>query len=165
MTRKSDILVREFDKSDLGDFRGLIHKTIDVCYKRDYCPEAIKFFKDWHCDEHILKGAKEGYMIVLEDDRKIIGTGTINDGEIKRVFVEPALQGRGFGKLIMQRLEERANLEGLDIVRLDASVPSKKFYDLLGYVTIEKSFHEVGNGRRLDYYRMEKPLLRAARRS
>ena len=160
MTRKSDILIRKFKQSDLGAVRKLIYDTIDVCYRDDYCQEAIKFFKEWHCDEHILKDAGAGYMIVLEDDGNIIGTGTVNDGEIKRVFVEPAMQGKGFGKLIMQKLEEQTNLEGLDVVRLDASLTSKKFYDLLGYVTIKKNFREVENGKRLDYYIMEKSLIK-----
>jgi GNAT superfamily N-acetyltransferase len=158
VTRKSDISIRKFTQSDLGAVRKLIFDTIDVCYRDDYCQEAIKFFKDWHCDEHILKDARAGYMIVLVEDGKIVGTGTINDGEIKRVFVEPAMQRKGFGKLIMQKLEEQANLEGLDVVRLDASLPSEKFYDLLGYVTIKKTFRNVENGKKLDYYIMEKSL-------
>jgi citrate lyase synthetase len=158
VTRKSDISIRKFKQSDLGAVRKLIFDTIDVCYGGDYCQEAIKFFKEWHCDEHILKDARAGYMIVLMEDEKIVATGTINSGEIKRVFVKLALQKRGFGKLIMQKLEEQANLEGLDVVRLDASLPSKKFYDLLGYITLKKAFRNVENGKRLDYYIMEKSL-------
>jgi N-acetylglutamate synthase-like GNAT family acetyltransferase len=150
--------IREFEKSDIGKVKDLIHRTIDVCYKKDYCDEAIVFFKEWHCDEHIFKDVRAGCMIVLEDDGKIVGTGAVNDGEIKRVFVEPALQGKGFGKLIMQKLEERAVLDGLDVVRLDASLTSRKFYDLLGYITIRKAFRNVENGKRLDYYVMEKSL-------
>ena len=76
-----------------------------------------------------------------------------------RVFVEPAFQKRGFGKLIMQKLEEKAISQGIKIVKLDASLPSKKFYDSLGYVTLEKTFLEVENGKKLDYYKMEKSLI------
>lgn len=75
-----------------------------------------------------------------------------------RVFVEPAFQKRGFGKLIMQKLEEKALSEGISVVKLDASLPSKKFYDSLGYVTLEETFLEVENNKRLDYYKMEKSL-------
>ncbi len=150
--------IREFEKSDIGNVKELIHHAIDVCYKKDYCPEAMEFFREWHNDESIFEDAKEGYMIVLEDDGKIIGTGTFVDGEIKRVFILPALQRKGFGKLIMQKLEEKAILKGIDVIRLDASLPSKMFYDLLGYVTLQKAFREVENGKRLDYYIMEKSL-------
>jgi predicted GNAT family N-acyltransferase len=79
-----------------------------------------------------------------------------------RVFVEPALQKRGLGKLIMQKLEEKALSSAISIVKLDASLPSKKFYDSLGYVTLEETFLEVENGKKLDYYKMEKSLIGTA---
>lgn len=150
--------IREFKKADLAEVKDLVDKTIDICYSDVYCIEAIQFFKDWHHSDKILKNAKEGWTIILGQDGRIIGTGTVIGNEIVRVFVEPASQKCGFGKLIMQKLEEKALSQGIDIVRLDASLPSKKFYDLLGYVTLEKTFREVENNKRLDYYRMEKSL-------
>ena len=142
----------------MGAVKDLICNTIDVCYSSAYPKEAVWFFKDWHCDENVLKDANEGDTIVLEKDSRIIGTGTIVGDEIKRVFIEPTFQKNGFGKLIMRKLEEKALLHGVSIVKLDASLPSKRFYDSLGYVTIEETFLEVENGKRLDYYKMEKLL-------
>ncbi len=152
--------MRKFKKADLADVRELIYKTIDTCYSGIYCAEAVKFFKDWHCDEKILKNAKEGYTIILEKDNQIIGTGTVVGNEIMRVFVDPEFQKRGFGKLIMRELERKAVSAGVDVVKLDASLPSKKFYELLGYVVLEETFLELGNNKRLDYYKMEKTLVR-----
>lgn len=153
-----DISIRKFRPSDLSAVKNLIHNTIDVCYSTTYPKEAIKFFKGYHCEENILKGAEEGHTIVLEQGDQIVGTGTIVDDHIVRVFVDPAFQKNGFGKLIMRKLEEKALLQGVSVVKLDASLPSKKFYDLLGYVTLEETFLEVENGKRLDYYKMEKSL-------
>ncbi|MHC4570620.1 MAG: GNAT family N-acetyltransferase [Planctomycetota bacterium] len=150
--------IREFKPSDLGAVTSLIHNTIDTCYSEAYPKEAVQFFKDWHCDDRILQQAKEGYTIVLEKNNKIIGTGTVLGDEIMRVFVEPALQKRGLGKLIMQKLEEKALSAAISVVKLCASLPSKKFYDSLGYVTLEETFLEVENGKKLDYYKMEKSL-------
>jgi GNAT superfamily N-acetyltransferase len=111
----------------------------------------------------ILEDAKEGYTILLYEDTRIVGTGTIVDEDIKRVFVDPAFQRRGFGRLIMRKLEERVVSAGIDVVKLDASLPSKTFYDALGYVTLEKAFREVGNNKRLDFYKMEKALVKGIR--
>lgn len=151
--------IREFEKIDLAAVKGLVDRTIDICYTGIYCTEAVKFFKQWHHDDKILKNATEGYTIILEQGGRIIGTGTFVGNEIVRVFVDPASQKRGFGKLIMQKLEEKALSEGVNIVKLDASLPSKKFYDLLGYVTLEETFLEVENNERLDYYKMQKTLI------
>jgi GNAT superfamily N-acetyltransferase len=159
MCKRCGITIRNFKSSDLDTVRDLIQNTIDVCYSDIYSKEAVRFFKDWHCDENVLKDAKEGHTFVLKKDSRIIGTGTIVGDEIKRVFVEPAFQKYGFGKILMQKLEEKALSTCIDIVKLDASIPSKKFYDLLGYVTLEETFLEVENCKKLDYYKMEKALI------
>jgi GNAT superfamily N-acetyltransferase len=160
MAKMKDISTRKFRPSDLGAVKDLICNTIDVCYSATYPKEAIKFFKVYHCEENILEGAEEGHAIVLEQDDRIVGTGTIVDGHIVRVFIEPEYQKLGFGKLIMRKLEAKASSQGISVVNLDASLPSKKFYDSSGYITLEETFLEVENGKRLDYYKMEKPLER-----
>jgi len=159
MCERSGVKIREFRDDDLVDVKDLIYSTIDYCYPDFYCREAVKFFKQWHCSDKILKNSKEGYTIILDQDGRIVGTGTVVGNEIMRVFVDPASQKCGFGKLIMQNLEEKALSQGINLVKLDASLPSKKFYDLLGYVTLEETFLEVENNKRLDYFKMQKVLI------
>lgn len=157
--QNDDITIRKFKSSDLDTVRDLVHNTIDVCYPDIYCAEAIKYFKAHHSSENILKAAKEGWAIVLERKEKIVGTGTIVGDHIMRVFVEPEFQGQGLGRLIMQKLETKALSAGIGVVRLDSTLSAKKFYDLLGYETVEKTFVDVENGKRLDYYKMKKRLI------
>lgn len=159
MSEQNHISTRAFQLSDLIAVKSLIQITIDACYPKVYPKEAVQFFKDWHCDEKILKDAKEGYTILLHKGTRIVGTGTIVDDQVMRVFVAPAFQRRGFGRLIMRKLEERAVSAGIDVVKLDASLPSKTFYDSLGYIVLEKAFREVENNKRLDFYKMEKTLV------
>ena len=78
-----------------------------------------------------------------------------------RVFVNPKLQKRGLGKLIMNKLEDKAVSTGVEKVNLDASLPSKKFYDSLGYKTCEKTYVKLKNGKKLHYYKMDKVLTAA----
>lgn len=139
--------------------RELIYNTIDICYLADYPKEAIQYFKQYHCDKNILKGAAEGQTIILKKNNCIIATGTIIDDHILRVFVDPKLQRQGFGKLIMNKLEEKAVSSGIKSVKLDASLPSKKFYDSLGYTTLEKTYVKVDNGKKLRYFKMSKDLI------
>ena len=159
MSKQDNVTIRKFENSDLDAVSGLIQNTIDICYLDVYPKEAVRFFKDWHCDESVLKDAKEGYMIVLEVDNRIIGTGTVVGDEIKRVFVELAFQKNGLGMFLMQKLEEKALSAGIDVVKLDATLLAKKFYDLLSYVTLKETFLEVENGKKLDYYKMQKSLI------
>lgn len=151
-----DFCIRDFKTFDLDAVKSLIYRTIDACYCNVYPKEAVAFFNDHHRDNNILKDAQEGHTIVLEIGNQIIGTGTIMGDEIKRVFVDPAFQKRGYGKVIMRHLEAKASANEISIIKLDSSLPAKKFYDSLGYITLEKTFKQVENGKKLDYYKMEK---------
>lgn len=160
MPKLKGIFIRKFKPLDLAVIKSLVYKTIDVCYSDVYSKEAVRFFKDWHCDENVLQDAKDGHTIILEKNSRIIGTGTFVGNEIKRVFVEPAFQKHGFGNILMQKLEGKAVSASIDIVKLDATLLSNKFYDSLGYVTLKKTFLEIDNGKKLDYYKMEKSLVK-----
>jgi GNAT superfamily N-acetyltransferase len=108
-----------------------------------------------------LKGAAKGWTIVLEKHNRVIGTGTIIDSHIMRVFVNPKFQKRGLGKLIMNKLEDKAISSGARKVNLDASLPSKTFYDSLGYKTCKKTYVKLENNKKLHYYKMDKVLTEA----
>jgi len=158
MAREIAATVREFRRADLAALKALVHKTIATCYPSHYCVEAVRFFIAYHEEAAILRDAEIGRTLVLDKAGRILGTGTIVEDEIKRVFVDPTFQKQGFGRLIMQQLEEAAARRKVGAVRLDASLPSKTFYDRLGYATIEPAFLPVENGRRLEFFKMRKTL-------
>jgi GNAT superfamily N-acetyltransferase len=158
MAREIGATIREFQKADLPALRTLVHKTIATCYPGHYGAEAVRFFMDYHSEEAILRDAHEGRTVILDKAGRILGTGTLVGEEIKRVFVDPTFQKQGFGRWIMRQLEEAAAEQGTRIVKLDASLPAKTFYDRLGYLTVEPAFLPVENGRRLDFFKMEKAL-------
>ena len=158
MAREIGSTIREFQRADLAAVKALVHQTITRCYPGHYGPEAVRFFIDYHSDEAILRDARKGRTIVLDKAGRILGTGTIVGAEIKRVFVNPVFQKQGWGRRIVQHLEETAARAGVETVKLDASLPSKAFYDRLGYVTVAPAFLPVENGRRLNFFRMQKAL-------
>jgi putative acetyltransferase len=161
MAKLKGISIRRFRQSDLPAVKKLIDNTIDICYSAYYPKEAVQYFKEYHCNKNILKGAAKRWTIILEDNNHIIGTGTIIDNHIMRVFVNPKFQKRGLGKFIMNKLEDKAISSRVNKVKLDASLPSKKFYDTLGYKTCEKAYVKLENGKKLHYYKMNKTLTKA----
>jgi citrate lyase synthetase len=155
------LYTREFRDNDLKKVQELIYKTIDISYAGVYSKEAIKFFKKYHSEENIKQDAYKGYTIVLEEinQEKIIGTGTLLGTNVRRVFIDPLYQFKGYGKQIMKYLEESANQnDEINVIDLDSSLVSKKFYDSLGYKTIREDFIMVENSKKLEYYRMEKKI-------
>ncbi|UCG43206.1 MAG: GNAT family N-acetyltransferase, partial [candidate division WOR-3 bacterium] len=125
--------LRLFRPDDLGAVQAVIFRTIDACYAEVYPPQALAFFKEFHSKENILEDSGQGHTFVLEVDGRIVGAGGLSKATIKRVFVDPEFQHRGLGQLMMARLEEQARERGVTTVDLDASLPSKRFYDFLGY--------------------------------
>ena len=156
-SKNQNVCLREFNLKDLQDVKNLIQKTIDISYSNVYSKEVIQFIKGHYSDERIRKGASEGYTVVLELNGKIIGTGTLVDSNVRRVFVDPSYQFMGFGKRIMKSLEEKALLSGSKTVTLAASRISKRFYDSLGYSLIKKDAFIVEN-QRVDFFRMKKDI-------
>lgn len=155
---QSNYTIRPYQPSDLNDIRKLIVDTIDACYPVAYPPEAVDFFKRHHSLEKLRQAAAKDTIIVLEIDGKIVGTGTLEEGYITRVFVNPQFQGQGLGKAIMDALEAKAAERGLKVVKIHASLPSLEFYWSRGYVTTQVTFIPVANNQRLDYQEMEKTL-------
>ncbi len=158
MLSKEQVLVRRFRSSDLESVKDLIHRTIDVCYNGFYLEEIMHYFDMYNWDGNILKVARDGHIVVAEMQGRIVGTGSIIGDTILRIFVDPAYQERGLGRMIVNELERQAAAKGAEIVRLRALTNAKKFYESLGYLSIAKGFVEVDNGRHLEYLEMVKSL-------
>jgi putative acetyltransferase len=66
-------------------------------------------------------------FFILRVDGKAAGCGgvkIVSDkyAEIKRLYVQPGFQGRGFGKLILTHLEDYADRQGTEVIRLETGV-------------------------------------------
>ncbi len=155
---EQDIPLRRFRPGDLGDVSRLVVETIETSYAPVYPREAIDYFLEYHTEEQILEDADRGCTFVLAPGGRIVGTGTLLGTTIKRVFVHPSRQRRGYGALLMHALEREALDRGVRRVDLSSSLPSKRFYDVLGYTTECEDYIPVRNNKRLDYYTMVKAL-------
>jgi len=136
---------------DVNELNDMIARTIDCSYRRAYSPLAIAFFKEYHGPGHILADAARGYTLVAVEGGTTVGTGTLLDGEIKRVFVDPGYQGRGLGGEIMRRLIAEARAQGLRSVALHASVVSREMYEHMGFRPVREASLDLGGGGTLDY--------------
>ena len=151
-----NIHLRQMKKSDLQSVYELVLKTIQVSYADVYPPEAIEFFKNYHNQDDILKDAVSGYSIVAESDGLILGTGTLLEMNVCRVYIDPQQQHQGIGKLIVKKLEQKAKALGLEKLDLCASPKSRRFWESAGFVLLGEFFIPVANDKKLIYYEMTK---------
>jgi GNAT superfamily N-acetyltransferase len=160
MIIENEIKIRSFGPSDLKAVRQLIEKTVEVCYGNFFCKEIIEYFGQFHGDVNVLQVAIQGHTVVAEKAGQIIGTGSVIGDYILRVYVDPDYQKQGIGRLLMNALEQMAAARGKKKVKLRATDLSKKYYEKMGYATVEKNLEGVENGKELVYYLMEKELGR-----
>jgi len=158
MKEKSKVLIRKYSNEDLERLSFIVCTTIKKSYLKFYSPEAIEYFLDLHAKENMKKDIPKGCTLMLELDGEVIGAGSIVENEIKRVFVLPEYQGKGYGEKIMMEIEGVAINQGIRKVKLCASLPSKDFYLALGYKIVRFTNFLVNNNKRLEYYDMEKCL-------
>jgi GNAT superfamily N-acetyltransferase len=95
----------------------------------------------------------------LEENGDLVATGSLVDGEIFAVFVHPAFQGIGHGKALMRVLEDKARASGVSESLLSVSLPSKRFYEGLGYEIVQECSRDLGAGQRLNFWKAKKRLI------
>jgi len=145
------------NKNNLEQVYELVQETIQVVYPRYYLPEIVDMFREYHSREHVLQDitARNTYILWVGDT--IVGTGTIQENHITRVYVLPRFQGKGYGTYIMKQLEERIR-KNYDTIDIDASLPACRLYQRLGYTTVDHGIWECKNGVIQVYEIMKKEL-------
>ncbi len=139
------------------DIYEIVQDTVRRIYPRYYLPEIVDMFCEFHSKENILEDIENGCTYILLENGKAIGTGTIKENHITRVYVLPDFQGKGFGTFIMQQLEREIGKK-YDKVGIDASLPACKLYYGMGYRTIDHGIWECAGGVIQVYEIMEKEL-------
>lgn len=146
---------RKGKKEDAEGIFVLIQNTIKTVYPKYYPKEVTDFFCQHHSKNNIIADIEKRHLNVLFSDGCLVGTGSLIDNHITRVYVAPDLQGKGYGSYIMQQLEKEIAGK-YDSACLDASLPASCFYEHRDYKTIKHEKMQVENGVYLVYEIMEK---------
>ncbi len=135
----------------------LVQNTIQTVYPLYYPKEITEFFSSLHSEETIASDIRQGLVKVLFTDNGIAGTGTCEKNHIKRLFVTPGLQKKGYGSTILQQLEKEI-ADAYDTAVLDSSLAAACFYEHKGYKTLMHKEFSAQNHTVLVYEIMEKRL-------
>lgn len=142
-------------ESQLDSVRAITQQTISEIYPKYYAVGAVDFFKSHHCDDNIMEDIKKGIVYLLEDSGEYVGTVTIKNNEICRLFVLPQKQHSGYGQSLLD-FSEKKIFEKYSKIILDASLPAKRIYIKRGYRDVNYNQIPTDNGDILCYDVMEK---------
>lgn len=128
----------EYRKAEMTDAQQiwlLVQDTIQTSYPKYYPQGIVYFFCELHSIESIEADIEKGAVRVLTVDNFIVGTGSVNENHITRLFISPEYQGKGFGGYIMSCIEDEIS-PNYSTAYLDSSLPAARFYDKRGYKTV-----------------------------
>ena len=149
--------IRNASLTDLRFVTDIVHETIQTIYSRYYPKGAVDFFLSHHCEANIESDIISQNIFILEIEAVPIGTVSIKEFEICRLFVLPQYQGKGYGGVLLN-FAEQIIANKYTKIRLDASLPAKEIYLRRGYKEIESHSILTENGDYLFYDVMEKSI-------
>ncbi len=148
--------IRKASPADLPMVGFITRRTIQEVYPHYYPRGAVEFFLDWHKDKSILPDIEREEVYLLFDGGMAAGTVTLHGEEITRLYVQPGLQGRGYGRALLD-FAERSIGERYGKIRLEASLPAAVLYWKRGYRVVDTLTETTEHGDVLCWDVMEKP--------
>ena len=151
-------IIRAAGYDDFAIVRHIVRTTIETVYPHYYPAGAVAFFLAHHNDAAIERDITEKrvFLCVL-DNGQAVGTVTVKENDIGRLFVLPAYQGHGYGGKLLA-FAEKIVAERFTAAVLDASFAAKAIYLRHGYHVTGFYTVETENGDFLCYDTMEKRL-------
>ncbi len=150
-------MIRKATKQDLPMVYQIVQTTIMQIYPHYYPAGAVRFFSEHHSAEHIVRDIEKGCVSILFVRDVPVGTVTVNENEINRLFVLPAYQGRGYGKMLMELAENEISVH-YEFAELSASFSAQEMYQRYGYLPFDFRKIECEGGDWLCYSQMRKEL-------
>lgn len=151
--------IRPATPADAEAVMQITHQTIRSVYPHYYPAGAVAFFLQHHCAENIRKDiAENNVFLCISDDGQAVGTVSVKENEIGRLFVLPAFQGQGYGCALIAFAEQRIAAQYPEAV-LDASFSAKALYLRHGWE--DTGYHKIAceNGDFLCHDTMRKRLV------
>lgn len=147
-------VVRLAQSEDAEGISQVILAALHSSNARDYPADVIARVASNFTPDAVLDLLKRRVVLAAVQDGVIVATAALDANVVRSVFVNPALQGQGIGRLLMIEIELRAREAGVTTLSVPSSLTAEPFYTRLGFHTVRDVYH--GNERTLV---MEKALL------
>lgn len=146
-------VVRLAQPTDAEGISQVILAALHSSNALDYPADVIARVAASFTPDAVLALLTRRVVLVALQDRTIVATAALDASVVRSVFVDPALQGQGIGRLLMSEIELRAREAGVTVLSVPSSLTAEPFYTKLGFQTVRDVYH--GNERTLV---MEKAL-------
>ena len=120
--------IRQAGQNDLQTVLTITHETIRAVYPHYYPAGAVAFFLCHHNPAAVERDIAENLVyLCISADGQAVGTVTVKENDIGRLFVLPEYQGHGYGGALLRYAEQLIG-EQYDEAVLGASFAAKAIY-------------------------------------
>jgi len=140
------IRVRKFRKADATQVSRLIKEAFLALVFRPYTKSSVEAQIKDNSAKMLIEGAKNTNYFVATENNRILGVGGYDSKKVRTFFVKPGLQGRGIGRMIIERVLREAKEDGLKNLECWSTFYAEQFYTKFGFEkikTIEVKSHGV----------------------
>lgn len=132
------IKICRYSHNDISEICNMFCDTVRNINKRDYTLEQINAWAGGIDMDKWDKSLSEHYSLEVKVLEKIAAFGDIDGAYLDRLYVHKDFQGFGYGKMILDSLEEYAIQSGYKRIWTCASITAKGFFEKYGYKVIRR---------------------------
>ncbi|RAJ83433.1 N-acetylglutamate synthase-like GNAT family acetyltransferase [Chitinophaga dinghuensis] len=154
---------------DIPVIQALAAKIWTVTYSSILSPEQMEFMMDMMYSDQSLEQQmteKEHQFIIMTDEEAPIAYAAYSKTDdaaiykLHKIYLDPAYQGKGAGKFLLNTVADQVAAKGATILELDVNRFNKAlhFYERMGFSVIKEKNTDIGNGYLMEDYVMQKPL-------
>jgi GNAT superfamily N-acetyltransferase len=134
-------VVRQAVEADAWAATEVLRRSIAVLCVADHGNDPVRL-ESWLKNKTVSNvaawiGSAENYCVVACIRQAVCGFAAMTvKGEIMLCYVDPSARFRGVSSAMLDALERKARLLGLEEVHLNGTVTARRFYEERGYVAV-----------------------------
>lgn len=133
--------VRPATGEDTAAISRVVIAALHESNSQDYAPDVIARVERSFSPEAISALLDKRQVFVAVSGSLITGTASLDGDVVRSVFVDPAYQGAGVGRQLMNVIHAAAASAGVGTLRVPSSMTAQAFYAALGYRKIHDAFY------------------------
>jgi len=137
--------IRKFKESDAESVCEIIKRCDKEIASKDYPKKIIDWWASKTTPERILKNSKIRQCFVAIFGKNLVGYVSLDNNEIKKLFVDTDYHKQGIGKKLFQEIEKFAIKKKIPKLIVESSIHAEKFYEKCGFKKVETKNCEYDN--------------------
>lgn len=157
---KKDVFLEKINENGVKRINQLAHLIWPDTFSAILSKAQISYMLDWMYNEETLKTQiQEGheFMLIKDQNQDLGFIGVEKQGEtlkIHKLYVLPAMQGKGLGKKLFNWAKSYAQANDCESITLNVNRYNKAqyFYESQGMKKIKEEDINIGNGYLMEDY-------------